>query len=460
MLTSETIEYEGWAASLTLDSVRRRLRGLGCDLAVVKVLVANNNSKQQIWLAKHLNDLAFIPFGSPRPHRSKSKKREEPLAIFHSHVHFAWLGPSGRTIAPHAKLIYYPQYPEVRLSGFLRDCRNAPSHLLRIEERGQEEGRLLVLGIDSKSGSTFGLVVGVDCPLAEELRQAPLEQRGVLSIWRLAGRTGQDPRVALLKELGEISAQGWVPGQRLTRAGPIAYGAENGGGYTLEALLGIMPNANSAPDLHGYEVKQVGVRNLNRPQRKDVTLFDTVPDGGEFRRLGASDFVRIHGHFNQQKDRFDFAGRHRAGSPPPRTGASLRVSGYEAGRIQADGAVELVGKDGEMLMEWSFAKLMDHWSRKHARAAYVPSESRRIQTADGLVRQYRYSQIVWMGEGTDFAKFLDAVVDGVIRYDPGMHAPGATRAGSSKVRSLFRISSQDLNVLYADYNSIDTRDSQ
>jgi hypothetical protein len=202
-------------------------------------------------------------------------------------------------------------------------------------------------------------------------------------------------------------------------------------------------------------VKQFGVRWLVRPRSNDVSLFDTVPAGGEYRRLGVADFIRKYGHHNPELRRFDFAGRHRVGHPPPRTGAQLQVEGYDGEHMDAEGSLAIVASGGEILMQWSFAKLMDHWGRKHAFAVYIPSENRDVMTHAGTVREYRYGQVVQLGAGTDFALFLDAVRSGTIKFDPGMHAPAITGEQNTKVRSLFRISSRDLSSLYESFGSVD-----
>lgn len=327
---------------------------------------------------------------------------------------------------------------------------------MRIEARGKEPGRLLLLGVNPDSGQVHGLAVGGDTALARAVLEMRLEQRGVLHLWRLSGPVAGNPRNQLLAELCAIALKSWVAGQRLTRRGLVPYRAPNGGGYTIEALLGVVSNADAVPDCHGYEIKQFNVGNLDRPRSKDVSLFDTVPDGGEFRRLGVGDFIRAHGHHNTKLNRFDFAGRHRIGFPPPRTGARLELTGYDGTNLRSDGAVALVGSSGTTLMEWSFAKLVDHWGRKHALAAYVPSESRDVVTSEGTSREYRYGQTVQLGTGTDFTLFLDALRQGAIKFDPGMHAPESPKQGRNKVRSLFRIGSSELSILYEQFQSVDT----
>ena len=54
----------------------------------------------------------------------------------------------------------------------------------------------------------------------------------------------------------DIHELGWIESKRLNSDGKaISYRAPNGGGYTLEAELGIVPNGVSEPDYLGWEVK-------------------------------------------------------------------------------------------------------------------------------------------------------------------------------------------------------------
>jgi hypothetical protein len=447
-------EYEAWSHGLAAGDVRRQFRDLGCDIVVIKVLRRNHNSKNQIRLAPHLNDLAFLPFGEARVHQGSSTKKGAPQAIFHCDIDFLWIGPMGVAAAPEAKLAYHPQYPEVRLSGVLRGCPAAPSHLLRIDERGSEAGRVLLLGVNRQKGTVHGLLVGAAAPLAGAIRELNLEQRGSLLVWPLDGPAAKDLRRLILKDLCEVSRGDWHTSQRLTATGLVPYVARNAGGTTLEALLGIIANSRSAPDKHGHEIKALGVSRLERPRAVQVTLVDTAPDSGEYQNLGPAGFVRRHGHRNPE--RFDFTGTHRIGKLPPRTGARLEVMGYDDRHLRADGAVALIAGDGTVLMQWSFEKLIDHWSRKHALAVYVPSERRMVETAEGPARQYRYGNVVQVAAGTSFTRFLDALVAGTICYDPGMSATPVEEMGPAKIRNLFRISSRNLSCLYDEFLTIDT----
>lgn len=118
-----------------LDRLREQYRELGVTRMLVKELAPNDNSKNQIYLGGSLQAANVLPTEEPVPSQSTPPR-------FFAKLRMSWLDESGRPEpAPGAQLILYPQYPEVRLSGFLKGCKAAPKFL---GERG--EGRLLILG--------------------------------------------------------------------------------------------------------------------------------------------------------------------------------------------------------------------------------------------------------------------------------------------------------------------------
>jgi hypothetical protein len=87
---------------------------------------------------------------------------------------------------------------------------------------------------------------------------------------------------------------------------------------------------------------------------------------------------------------------------------------------------------------------MNHWNRKHAQAVYVPSLSQRA----GELNEYRYGELVRMGEGTDFLRFLRCVAAGIVYYDPGIKVEHASTRPRPKRRNQFRVKSKDIGTLY------------
>jgi hypothetical protein len=283
---------------------------------------------------------------------------------------------------------------------------------------------------------------------------------GVFRVIPAGADTAGDPRSGLLAELRRVHELGWVDSKRLLSDGTVvAYQAPNGGGYTLEAEMGIRPNGFSEPDFQGWELKQHAVSRLDACDSGVLTLMTPEPTGGVYSESGPVQFVRSYGHADRRgrPDRLNFAGIHRTGTRQPTTHLEMTLQGYDAdrGRItEGDGAIVLTAEDGSVAAAWPFAGLMTHWNRKHNMAAYVPSISR---TKPGQrIRQYHYGRLVRLGEGTDFLLFLSAIAGGIVYYDPGIELTAAASANPRlHRRSQFRIRSRDLNCLYRRFGQVD-----
>lgn len=428
-----------WAETLNPVGIRDALRVHGCSGPIrVKFLGPNNNSKNQIYLGADLSDLSWLP-KSPQVASSRSslklKNRSQPLG--HSAIWFDWLTQAGLCRAPHAQLINYPQYPEVRLSGLLRDSPHAPSDLLSIDRRGKEPGRVLLLAVRKGSG-VVGLIASAESRLARYLRVLLADSAdGVLHRWDLLGEETQRAREDLLGELCRIHRLGFVPGERLLADGSVmAYDAPNAGGYTLERHLGVPANARNEPDFLGWEVKQHDVGTSR------VTVFDVLPDHGCFVEMSAQQFFERFGRRTGQ-ERYDFNGVARVAVGAERP-LNLRLRGFEDGVPSADGAVELfVGE--QVLMSWSFLRLSDRWGAKHERAVYVSS----VKQIVGGRRHYSYHSDVALAEGARFTRFLQAVERGQIVADPACKLTRGAKGGwVLKARSAFRVNPREIASLY------------
>jgi hypothetical protein len=111
------------STDVTLSAVLDHMRSKGATRFIAKRLSPNDNSKNQIYLGSAIN---AIPNKGIRV-ENEGGKRPRHIAD----VTFSWVTASGQiSVAPHAKLILYPKYPEVRLSGFLLGSRMAPKFLV------------------------------------------------------------------------------------------------------------------------------------------------------------------------------------------------------------------------------------------------------------------------------------------------------------------------------------------
>ena len=446
-----------WSERVSFENLRQVFQDNGCSRVHVKVLAANDNTKNQIFVGNDLSELASIPTGEIELVQGTSLKKVTSGSIIRASVDLQWILEVGTQRAVDAKLIFYPQYPEVRFSGFLRGTSSAPSELLDPTKRGREPGRLLLLGVNEKLRSVFAVILSSEATATVAVRSSLSGlSEGIFSIWNLDSSGGEMSHSVLLKELRRIHEMGWINGQRLSKDGLIPYRAQNGGGYTLEAELGIYPNGYSAPDFLGWEVKQHAVGTFSRPRAGSITLFTPEPDSGVYIKDGLEVFLREWGKPRAGSSRLDFAWKHSFGVRSAKSGLEMRVDGFRQGdkTFDASGGIELIAKDMRVAASWSFEKLLQHWKRKHSNAVYVPSITRYVSHKSGTIRQYMYGSNVHLGVDTTFVKFLDSLLSRDLFYDPGVHmTPGA----ETKKRNQFRINSRNLSSLYENFSEVDVR---
>lgn len=417
----------------------------------VKYLSPNDNSKNQVYLGSDFQALNVIPNHGVTVDAGREGSKRDRFKAF---IDMLWIDAEGRLCpAPGAQLILYPKYPEVRMSGFLKGCECAPSEMMQ----SRLEKRLMFLGIRD-DGKIVGHVTGPNNPLYAELAGIKhLEESGVflnIPLTALRADTKQD----LITALRNIHCEGWIESVRLCSNGSIVpCRSSNCGGYTLESKLGISPNGYSEPDFLGWEIKQHGVKSLARPHSgSPITLFTPEPTAGMYKEKGVEYFIRKFGYpdRNGRDDRMNFGGIYRYGHEVALTGLTLHLTGYDAGKgkiVNPDGGITLLNSVGEEAATWRYADLMDHWNRKHAQAAYIPS-LRKMEP----MQQYCYGNVIELGHGTDFLKLLEALSKGIVYYDPGIKLENASTAMPvTKRRSQFRIKPSDLSALYHKMEIVD-----
>jgi hypothetical protein len=439
--------------SLALSTLIRIMSDRGVRRLYAKVLAPNDNSKNQPYFGGDFGVLNILPSSDPVPDRTPGSKRQ----IFRARINFAWLSDDGSTHrAPGAQLILYPQYPEVRFSGYLAGCdrQHRPSALMGST---REPDRLLFLGV-TESGLILGYAAGPRSRIATEFaRGAGMEQLGVfLRVPMGPADRLSDGRGELINELCRIARLGWIDSKRLRSDGVVApCNSPNCGGYTLEAELGVVPNGFAAPDFRGWEVKQHAVSSFARVASNLITLLTPQPTGGLYEREGVIAFVERYGYddLRGRVGRRNFGGSFRIGIEVPRTGLTLQLLGYDHARrgiSDATGGIALLDRNGKEAAIWHFSALMSHWKKKHALAAYVPAMRRTEPN-----RQYRFGSEIRLGLGTTFENFLGAVADGLVVYDPGIKVAGYPDAPIPKHRSQFRIRSKDIGSLYGILERVD-----
>lgn len=427
------------------------MRHAGVIRLYAKVLAPNDNSKNQVFLGSGFTSLNLLPHGevTTDPSSVAGAVRDRAKAG----LQFSWLSPEGISVAPDAKLILYPRYPEVRFSGFLRGCQSPPSDVMV----SREPGRVLLLGVTA-SGRIIGYASGAGERISNEVLNGAWSSVGVFLELSSGSPSEPSAKEVLLERLRLIHERTWVESMKLGPGGvPKPYAARNAGGYTLEALLGISPNGRAEPDFMGWEVKQYAVSDFRSYRAKSaVTLMTPEPTGGVYRDEGPEAFIRRFGYPDQRgrESRLNFGGVYDClRTPNHLTGLRMSLSGFDSGNGQVtdmNGSIVLLDSADTIAASWTFGGLLSHWNRKHAKAAYVPSLYRSPPP------EYAFGGQVLTCEETDFLLFLRAVDRGQIYLDPALkletEANGLVKL---KRRNQFRVSHAVLPSLYHRHETVD-----
>jgi len=432
---------------MNLQQLKEVLVCAGAKKLYVKKLAPNDNNKNQPYFGPDFEALNLFPATQIAADGSKNIKAK---------MDFLWALSTGELLpARSAQLILYPQYPEVRFSGFLEGCRSTSSEWDRMKSLMKERsvGRLLFLGV-TDAGQTVGHVVAGGSSIAKEIHLHGEADSGVFYQLPLPQITGNsDSKTLLLAELRRIHELCWIDSKQLDATGRIdGCNAPQCGGLTLEAELKIPKNSSSMPDFLGWEVKQHSVTNFDRPATGGaITMMTPEPTGGFYRERGVDEFVRRFGYEDRNgvRDRLNFGGRFTVGNRHPLTGLTLRLDGYDlsSGKItDTNGAIVLINDDDIIAASWKFTDMISHWSRKHAQAVYVPSKRRRIDNAQ---LQYAYGGVVRLAEQTDALRLFAAVAAGILFYDPAIKVENASTPNpTNKRRSQWRVASKQIAGLY------------
>lgn len=442
------------ASEVGLTSLKAMLSDHGCTKIFVKELAPNDNSKNQIYLGGSFDSLIQIPIGEWTRVQPRSRKNsiKNSSVLLQNHIPFSWVLPDGEVrSAPRAKLIYYPQYPEVRFSGFLLGSGINASQWMAPERAGRSEGRFLVWGIRPGKKS-FGYLAVPGSRLQRELSctlvNPSTEKCGVLT--SLVKSTSQADKALLLENIRSVIASNPHFGQQLDALTGVAfpYSAPNAGGMTLEALFCVPPNGDAKPDFRGWELKG--------HSRSVITLLTPEPDNGFYVEQGVEKFVRRFGYPDKKgrPNRLNFGGIHKSGVVHPTTGLTLALEGAALGgantKFNADGYLGLVDSKGVVAASWSFEKLLNHWTKKHTKTAFIRFE--KLKNVEPNC--FAYLSPVHLGEGTSFTRFLNSVASGEIYYDPGIKLYTDKATNRSKRRSQFRVAEKNLPSLYDKYSTI------
>ena len=438
-----------------IESLIKCFATFGVKRILAKALAKNDTSKNQIYIGEKFSDLNFLPTKEfiLTEIKSKSKKEKKASHILRAEINLYWVGEDGKALpAPNSKIIFYPQYPEVRLSGFLLGCERPPSSLLA----SRLPGRVLFFGM-TNCGKIYCYVVGNESDLAKEFFHNKYTQAGVFC--EISNSTS-DTKKELLEKLAEINAQEWIKSLRLAKDGKfLDCNAPNCGGYTLEAKLGVKSNGNASPDFLGWEVKQFGVNKFGPNSSSVITLMTPEPTGGLYQELGIKGFLKKFGYKDKagRIGRINFGGIHRVGVESKSTKLTMRLDGFDASKSiinDLTGGIILFSNTEPDLQvaRWDFAHLVNHWKGKHAKAVYIQSLKREVGSLE-----YHYGRNVLLCEGADFSLFLKSMMENKVFYDPGIKMEIVKGKIETKKRSQFRVKFGDVPSLYLANEFVDLK---
>ena len=428
------------------------MRRHGASRVLFKLMANNDNSKQQVYFGGDFDVLRLIPHGD-----LVAQNTTRDGLIFKASLDLNWIDIFTDALpapAPGAQLIYYPRYPEVRLSGFLKNCARPPSKLMQpptAEQRSLREHtpRCLVLGI-VPDGKVLAYVApwGSELALDAAERINKGETENVASIFHELKQQVIDSRSDLLHRLTAIYQGGAVQSCRLNREGLWqAYTARNAAGYTLESLFGIIPNGIAEPDYLGWELKTHGAGA--------VTLMTPEPNTGFYR----DDIGRfMHNYGKCGSERRDFTGKHLIGIQSENTALTLRMEGYDPIKnevVNPDGGLILRDHQGNIAAGWTFEKLLTHWSRKHAETAYV--KYRAFDKEE--TKFFRFGPEIRLCRGAGVKPFLKALHSSAIYYDPATNMKLIKERWVTKKRNQFRVAWKNIGDLYETTENIILPDS-
>lgn len=146
----------------------------------------------------------------------------------------------------------------------------------------------------------------------------------------------------------------------------------------------------------------------------------------------------------------------RPGEDKGKAGLNLRLVGFtDAKHFDPNGMIALYDKgSGGLAAGWSYLKLLEHWQRKHNRAAYVPY----LREGSGDGTTVEFGPLVTLGISTGFGLFLQAFRDGKVVYNPGDKAILRNGRWTPHSRSQFRINLNDIAAIYQQVRRVDVRD--
>ena len=169
------------------------LKNQNISKILIKELSSNDNIKNQIYLGKDFSISNLIPHQEIK--LSFNSKRSRPYA----RLDFSWIDSKGVYEAPNANIILYEKYSEVRLSGFIQNCKNPPEII-----KNRHEGRLMFFGISSNK-KIYGYVTNPFDKIYQKLQTMNLQKNGIFFEFPI-----KDEESTIFNKIKIIQQKKWI----------------------------------------------------------------------------------------------------------------------------------------------------------------------------------------------------------------------------------------------------------
>lgn len=417
-----------------LIKVIRAMRDAGAERVLLKQLAPNDNSKNQVYIGG--SEVAL------RELRVDLGEAVLGTKSFQIAQRTAWIDDMGRVVpAPGTKVIFYPQYPELRMSGFASGVPGGFSGRDLLVRR--DRGRSMLVGL-----TPTGWLLWVGKPDPGELAGLTLSEVRGTPFFAVAERSSATPTEIWEELLGRVAllAAGPVlPSVRLDRDGvttPTTPTNPHAGGWAIEAALRVPVNASPGPDY-------AGLVELKGFSGSRISLMTPEPTGGVYAQPGGKrQFLERWGLPSCDGAKVRFNGQHRLNEPKTSNPLTLRAVGWSdatPGRYDLDAQLRLIDESGSTAASWWLKDMHAKWLEKHDQALYIQYKR------EGA--GFRVTGRVYRCTETDFRLFMLGLRAGSVIFDPGhsMELP----SGKVSPRSQWRTSRNLLLGLYGQVEELD-----
>lgn len=394
------------------------------------VLFINKPADKHQLIANQLTDISFLPLGVI----SDISHLDEPALAQEIGYTMALAGTrianDGSENEHELAVEYYPNSDKVFIKGLLAGVDNSTE----LTEGQKTDLDAVVIGV-------------TDTQVVFHIANAQGELAKTFEKLRKSGglKSTEDCAYVLNQPYGKFESN--VKGVPSSKQSLIQ--AIEKGKLSLKTLL----KPSKAQTLYdGWDLSPFKVSKAKRTSNKQLTLMTIEPDSGFYQRRSALAFMHQFGTKGSAKDsdKISFSHKYTVKGADSDFNLTLDLVGFdqEKGRItHPQGGVVLHDADKNIIISWSFSRLLEHWKQKCDKSLIIPYEEEK--SSDGKL-SYKVLGAIESLEGISFVKFLEALMKGDICYVP-LHKLENAFTGKPKLKLQHRLMMKQasLPVLFA-----------